>query len=100
MKECFRKDKSSLIQRNQCISDNSTLDETDYFSLLKLIPFDRKLMFFERILTNEKLGILLIKAIFSDLADEYLTFMNSDYNTAKLQMALSNWTAFSSFDFS
>jgi len=66
-----------IAQRNKnSLTNLASIDESDMIILLKLLPFEKKLQYFTRTLHLSEMSAILLKAIISDLTDEYNLYVN------------------------
>lgn len=75
--ESLRRDVTMIAQRNKnSLTNLASIDESDMIILLKLLPFEKKLQYFTRTLHLSEMSAILLKAIISDLTDEYNLYVN------------------------
>lgn len=75
--ESLRRDVTMIAQRTKgSLANLASIDESDMIILFKLLPFEKKLQYFTRILHLSELSTILLKAIISDLTDEYNLYVN------------------------
>jgi hypothetical protein len=89
-----------IAQRNKSsLANLLEIDESDMIILFKLLPFDKKLQYFTRILNHSEMVLVLMKAIISDLTDEYNLYLNYKQKAVNFENTLVRWFAFSNMPF-
>ncbi|KAL4473575.1 hypothetical protein ABPG74_022439 [Tetrahymena malaccensis] len=95
--ESLRKDCATLITRSQNYLEQE-LCFYDKFNLIKLLPFDKKCYYLKNVMDDFSQAKIFIKAIVSDLCDEYVTYQDQKQNTMQLQVTLKMWQHFMEFN--
>ncbi|EAR92690.1 hypothetical protein TTHERM_00320360 (macronuclear) [Tetrahymena thermophila SB210] len=97
--EALRKDQAQVIERSCYIELKQEVDSVDKFCLVKLLSFEKKLLFFTRSLTNVENAKLVINCILSDLVDEFITYQKSGIPSTEYRNYMNKWNQVYEFQF-
>ncbi|KAL4453939.1 hypothetical protein ABPG74_003822 [Tetrahymena malaccensis] len=97
--ETLRKDKVQVIERGCYIELKQDIDSVDKFCLVKLLSFEKKLLFFTRSLTNVENQKLVINCILSDLVDEFNTYQKAGIQSQEYRKYMNKWAQVYDFQF-
>ncbi|KAL4497823.1 hypothetical protein ABPG72_000578 [Tetrahymena utriculariae] len=97
--ETLRKDEVQVIERSCYIELKQDIDSVDRFSLVKLLSFEKKLLFFTRSLSNVENSKLVINCILSDLVDEFITYQNAGIPSREYRTYMNKWTQVYDYQF-